>query len=99
MRPASAVPLAPPARLPPSPPHRLRERRGGRPPPLFGREPGARGDIQYMAAVGDERDRRTGVPVHSLYGSKPASLRPDPGTLRGLDALVFDIQDIGARSS
>ncbi|NJD62393.1 MAG: DUF1343 domain-containing protein, partial [Deltaproteobacteria bacterium] len=31
---------------------------------LFGPEHGVRGDIQYMAAVGDERDRRTGVPVH-----------------------------------
>ena len=64
---------------------------------LFGPEHGVRGDVQYMAAVGDERDRRTGVPVHSLYGNSAESLRPDPGTLRGLDALVFDIQDVGAR--
>jgi uncharacterized protein YbbC (DUF1343 family) len=64
---------------------------------LFGPEHGVRGEKQYMEAVGDERDRRTGVPVHSLYGSNAASLRPDPGTLRGLDALVFDVQDVGAR--
>jgi uncharacterized protein YbbC (DUF1343 family) len=64
---------------------------------LFGPEHGIRGDIQYMAAVGDERDRRTGVPVHSLYGRNAGSLRPDDGKLRGLDALVFDIQDVGAR--
>src|SRR3990172_7735295 len=75
----------------------LHEARGVRLAALFGPEHGVRGDIQYMAAVGDERDRRTGVPVHSLYGSKPASLRPDPGKLRGLDALVLDIQDVGAR--
>ena len=75
----------------------LHEARGVRLAALFGPEHGVRGDIPYMAAVGDERDRRTGVPVHSLYGSNPVSLRPDPGKLRGLDALVFDIQDVGAR--
>ncbi|HZW36002.1 MAG TPA: DUF1343 domain-containing protein [Candidatus Deferrimicrobiaceae bacterium] len=71
--------------------------RGVRLAALFGPEHGVRGDIQYMAAVGDERDRRTGVPVHSLYGSSADSLRPDPRKLSGLDALVFDIQDVGAR--
>ncbi len=64
---------------------------------LFGPEHGVRGDAQYMAAVGDERDRRTGVPVHSLYGSSAESLRPPPEWLAGLDALVFDVQDVGAR--
>ncbi len=64
---------------------------------LFGPEHGVRGDVQYMAAVRDGRDRRTGVPVHSLYGTNAESLRPRPGTLRGLDALVFDIRDVGAR--
>jgi len=75
----------------------LHEARSVRLAALFGPEHGVRGDIQYMAAVGDERDRRTGVPVHSLYGRDAGSLRPDPGALRGLDALVFDIQDVGAR--
>jgi uncharacterized protein YbbC (DUF1343 family) len=64
---------------------------------LFGPEHGVRGDAQYMAAVGDERDRRTGLPVHSLYGSTRDSLTPTPAQLAGLDALVFDIQDVGAR--
>jgi uncharacterized protein YbbC (DUF1343 family) len=64
---------------------------------LFGPEHGVRGDAQYMAAVGDERDRRTGLPVHSLYGATRASLTPAPEQLAGLDALVFDIQDVGAR--
>src|SRR5512133_1953917 len=64
---------------------------------LFGPEHGVRGDAQYMAAVGGERDPRTGLPVHSLYGETAESLKPAPEALRGLDALVFDIQDVGAR--
>ena len=64
---------------------------------LFGPEHGVRGDAQYMAAVGDERDRRTGLPVHSLYGKTRDSLAPTPAQLGGLDGLVFDIQDVGAR--
>jgi uncharacterized protein YbbC (DUF1343 family) len=64
---------------------------------LFGPEHGVRGDAQYMAAVGGERDPRTGAPVHSLYGSTEASLRPAAAALSCLDALVFDIQDVGTR--
>src|SRR5262245_40904016 len=43
---------------------------------LFGPEHGVRGDAQYMAAVGGERDPRTGLPAHSLYGETRESLRP-----------------------
>jgi uncharacterized protein YbbC (DUF1343 family) len=75
----------------------LRGARGVRLAALFGPEHGVRGDAQYMAAVADGRDRRTGVPVHSLYGSTAESLSPTPEQLAGLDALVFDIQDVGAR--
>jgi uncharacterized protein YbbC (DUF1343 family) len=64
---------------------------------LFGPEHGVRGDAQYMAAVGGERDPRTGLPVHSLYGETAESLKPRPEALAGLDALVFDIQDVGTR--
>jgi uncharacterized protein YbbC (DUF1343 family) len=64
---------------------------------LFGPEHGVRGDAQYMVAVGAERDARTGVPVHSLYGDRAESLKPTPAQLEGLDLLVFDIQDVGAR--
>lgn len=64
---------------------------------LFGPEHGVRGDAQYMAAVPDDRDRRTGLPVHSLYGSTRDSLRPAPAQLEGLDVLVFDAQDVGTR--
>lgn len=44
--------------------------------------------------VGDTRDPVRGLPVYSLYG---ATRKPLPAQLAGLDALVFDIQDIGAR--
>ncbi len=64
---------------------------------LFGPEHGVRGDIQYMSAVGDDRDPVTGLPVHSLYGSAPESLRPGRSQLAGLDALCFDVQDVGTR--
>lgn len=61
---------------------------------LFGPEHGVRGDAQAGAAVADQLDARTGLPVYSLYG---ATRKPTPAMLAGLDALVFDIQDIGAR--
>ncbi len=65
---------------------------------LFGPEHGIRGAAQDMIGVaGEVRDGRTGVPVHSLYGSTFDSLAPTPDMLRGLDALVFDVQDVGAR--
>ncbi len=75
----------------------LRAARGVRLAALFGPEHGVRGDAQYMAAVDHERDRRTGVAAYSLYGSRASSLRPREEHLRGLDALVFDLQDVGAR--
>jgi uncharacterized protein YbbC (DUF1343 family) len=71
--------------------------RGPRLAALFGPEHGVRGDVQYMAAVADGRDRATGLPVHSLYGSSAESLRPRRSQLEGLDALVFDVQDVGTR--
>jgi uncharacterized protein YbbC (DUF1343 family)/CubicO group peptidase (beta-lactamase class C family) len=46
------------------------------------------------AKVGDVRDPVRGLPVYSLYGE---SRKPSPAQLAGLDALVFDIQDVGAR--
>jgi len=64
---------------------------------LFGPEHGVRGEVQYMEAVDEARDPRTGVPMYSLYGSTVDSLRPRPEWLDGLDAVVFDIQDVGAR--
>lgn len=57
-------------------------------------EHGFRGAIEAGEKVNSERDSKTGIPVHSLYG---ATRKPTPEMLRGLDVLLFDIQDIGAR--
>jgi uncharacterized protein YbbC (DUF1343 family) len=69
---------------------------------LLGPEHGVRGEAQDMIAVAEggaegARDRRTGAPVFSLYGATYDSLTPTPAMLQGLDALVFDMQDVGAR--
>jgi uncharacterized protein YbbC (DUF1343 family) len=64
---------------------------------LFGPEHGVRGDVQYLEEVSAAVDARTGLPEHSLYGKDFSSLTPRDEHLRELDALVFDIQDVGAR--
>jgi uncharacterized protein YbbC (DUF1343 family) len=64
---------------------------------LFGPEHGVRGEAQDMEAVGGSRDRASGLPVISLYGDSPESLRPRRADLEGLDALVYDLQDVGSR--
>lgn len=65
---------------------------------LFGPEHGLRGEAQYMVPVeGGAGGALRGVPEHSLYGSTFESLSPRPEWLAGLDTLVFDIQDVGAR--
>lgn len=60
---------------------------------LFGPEHGIRGELD-QAEIKDGKDDKTGLPVYSLYGE---SRKPNPAHLKGLDALVFDIQDIGCR--
>jgi uncharacterized protein YbbC (DUF1343 family) len=60
----------------------------------FGPEHGVRGDVQDALGVESHVDGYTGVPVHSLYGDH---VKPTPGALDGVDAMVFDIQDCGAR--
>ena len=64
---------------------------------LFGPEHGVRGDAQDMIGVESEVDRRTGVPVHSLYGSTVEGLSPTAESLTDLDVLIFDVQDVGSR--
>ena len=64
---------------------------------LFGPEHGVRGEAQDMEAVGEPFDPITGIPTVSLYGHDEASLRPKPGDLDGIDILLADIQDVGAR--
>ncbi|MEZ5849552.1 MAG: DUF1343 domain-containing protein [Hyphomicrobiaceae bacterium] len=57
-------------------------------------EHGVAGTIEAGAKVAHGVDRATGLPVHSLYGK---TAKPTPEMLAGLDVLVFDMQDIGAR--
>jgi len=64
---------------------------------LFGPEHGVRGEAQDMEAVAEPSDRTTGLPVVSLYGAEESSLRPKPEHLKGLDAIVYDLQDVGTR--
>ena len=64
---------------------------------LFGPEHGVRGDAQDMVGVAEARDSVTGLPMVSLYGKDEASLRPTAQSVAGLDAVVYDIQDIGSR--
>jgi uncharacterized protein YbbC (DUF1343 family) len=59
---------------------------------LFSPEHGIRGLLDDK--VSDAKDEATGLPVYSLYGD---TRRPKAEQLKDLDALVFDIQDIGAR--
>jgi uncharacterized protein YbbC (DUF1343 family)/CubicO group peptidase (beta-lactamase class C family) len=59
---------------------------------LFSPEHGIRGQVD--AAVPDSRDEATGLPIISLYGGKQ---KPQPKDLEGIDILVYDIQDVGAR--
>jgi uncharacterized protein YbbC (DUF1343 family) len=61
---------------------------------LFGPEHGIRGTVDGGAPIADTRDPRTGLPIYSLYGR---TQRPTAAMLRGLDVLLFDMQDIGAR--
>jgi uncharacterized protein YbbC (DUF1343 family) len=61
---------------------------------LFAPEHGVRGDVQAGLPIADDVDERTGVKVYSLYGDRK---KPTESMLRDVDALVFDIQDVGAR--
>ena len=62
---------------------------------LYGPEHGVRGDVYAGGKVADTKDEATGLPVYSLYG---ATRKPTPEMLDGIDVMVYDIQDVGARS-
>ncbi|MBV9773103.1 MAG: DUF1343 domain-containing protein [Gemmatimonadetes bacterium] len=62
---------------------------------LFSPEHGIRGAAAPGERVASGTDPRTGLPIHSLYGE---TRKPTPEMLRGVDALVFDIQDVGSRT-
>jgi uncharacterized protein YbbC (DUF1343 family) len=61
---------------------------------LYGPEHGVRGTVEAGEKIGTQRDERTGVTVFSLYGE---TQKPTAEMLQGVDVLLFDIQDIGAR--
>jgi uncharacterized protein YbbC (DUF1343 family) len=60
---------------------------------LFAPEHGIRGELD-QAKIDDAKDEKTGLPIYSLYGE---TRRPKPEQLKDLDAIVYDIQDIGTR--
>jgi uncharacterized protein YbbC (DUF1343 family)/CubicO group peptidase (beta-lactamase class C family) len=60
---------------------------------LFSPEHGFAGKLD-VSKIGDSTDDKTGLKIFSLYGK---TRTPTPESLQGLDALVFDIQDIGTR--
>jgi uncharacterized protein YbbC (DUF1343 family) len=62
---------------------------------LYGPEHGINGDIPAATNVPDSVDQRTGLPVFSVYGRYR---KPTKAMLKGLDAMVIDLQDIGTRS-
>lgn len=61
---------------------------------LYSPEHGIRGTIRGGDEIDSGRDEATGLPIHSLYG---ATVKPTPEMLQGVDILLFDIQDVGAR--
>ena len=62
---------------------------------LYGPEHGVRGDLYAGDHVTDFKDPATGLPVYSIYG---ATRKPTPDMLKGIDVMVYDIQDVGVRS-
>jgi uncharacterized protein YbbC (DUF1343 family) len=74
--------------------HLLRNAPGVKLAALFAPEHGLAGAAPDAERIGSMTDPRTGLPVYSLYGE---TYYPTPEMLEGLDALVFDIQDVGAR--
>ncbi|MEO6732038.1 MAG: DUF1343 domain-containing protein [Ferruginibacter sp.] len=61
---------------------------------IFGPEHGFRGNADAGEHVGDVKDKKTGIPVVSLYGEHR---KPTAEDLKDVDVLVFDIQDLGVR--
>jgi len=73
----------------------LRKARGVRLAALFAPEHGLYGHILAGRRIEHSVDPPSGLPIHSLYG---ATRKPTPAMLKGLDALVYDLQDTGVRS-
>src|SRR5918993_2689639 len=63
---------------------------------LLAPEHGIRGDAAEGVTIVDETDPRTGVPVFSLYLAEDRG--PTPEMLRGVDVLLYDLQEVGGRT-
>jgi uncharacterized protein YbbC (DUF1343 family)/CubicO group peptidase (beta-lactamase class C family) len=63
---------------------------------IFSPEHGVTGALD-TTSVGNTVDAATGVPVYSVYGDTDAKRRPPLDVMKDLDAVVYDIQDVGAR--
>lgn len=61
---------------------------------VFAPEHGFRGDADAGETVRDGKDSKTGTPIISIYGNNK---KPTSAQLRGVDVVMFDIQDVGAR--
>jgi uncharacterized protein YbbC (DUF1343 family) len=67
---------------------------GFSPSKIFAPEHGFRGESSNGASIANNIDEKTGIPIISLYGKH---LKPSADDLKGLDLVIFDIQDVGAR--
>jgi len=63
---------------------------------IFSPEHGVTGTLDTLN-VGNTKDAATGIPVYSVYGGTDAKRRPPADVVKTLDAIVFDIQDVGVR--
>lgn len=63
---------------------------------LLAPEHGIRADIADGQAIDDDVDRKTGVPIHSLYGT--ADRGPTPAMLENVDVLIYDLPEVGGRT-
>ncbi|MCC7345608.1 MAG: DUF1343 domain-containing protein [Deltaproteobacteria bacterium] len=73
----------------------LQEEASARVVALFGPEHGIHGQAQDMESVVGSTYR--GIPVYSLYGHDEASLKPTRESLKDVEVLICDLQDVGAR--
>ena len=61
---------------------------------IYAPEHGFRGTADAGELIKDGKDTKTGLPILSLYGNNK---KPKPEQLAGIDILIFDLQDVGAR--
>jgi uncharacterized protein YbbC (DUF1343 family) len=63
---------------------------------LLAPEHGIRANIADGQAIADDVDEKTGVPIHSLYGTPNRG--PTPGMLENVDVLIYDLPEVGGRT-